>query len=290
MTDKTAPAIVDYVDTIEKIRDVDHSFREDAKAPLPAEAGEDLVHYLLLSASIDAGVDSWHIRLLLADLSARLRGTGRPRGLFEIGLDDGQLIDDTIAKHQRAGPLGGYQARREVPRILTEVNEFIADPAAGDLDTWATQFDHPADAVQTLATGIWWQGREPSEPRKKIWMFMRWLVRPKPDLRRWSHFDPADLLVPTDRHVAAFAQTAGIIGAVSSLGPRCTHAEQITARAKQHWPHDPARVDYAFYLWGRGRANQGQPTPDTCYTTFKKGARRCPLAVAPMNCGQRCRA
>ena len=288
MTGAFDQAIVSYVDAIEEVRGQDLSFRPDAKSPLPPEADENLPHFLLLSASIDAGVDSWHIRLLLADLSARLREQGREDGLFGLNEMDAEFIDAAIRRHQRQRRLGGYQARRVVPRILGDVNAFVAGPAGGDLDAWATEFERPADAVQSLATGIHWQGRERSEPRKKMWMFLRWLVRPHPDLRRWEHFDPADLIVPTDRHVATFALAAGIVECLPRLGPRCAHAERITAWAAQYWPTDPTRVDYGFYLWGRGRSNQRQPTPDTCYSTLKHARRRCPLGGTPMSCGARC--
>lgn len=288
MTATLDQAIVDYVDVIEQVRGQDLSFRQDSKAPLPPEAAGNLPHFLLMSASIDARVDSWHIRLLLIDLSRRLRADTRTDGLFCLTEDDAETIDAAIQRHQRQRRLGGYQARRHVPRILGDVNAFVAGPAGGDLDAWATQFDRPADAVQTLATAIYWQGRERTEPRKKMWMFLRWLVRPSPDLHRWTHFDPADLLVPTDRHVAAFALSAGIIDGVRTLDPGYAHAERITAWAAQHWPADPARVDYAFYLWGRGRSNQRQPTPDTCYTTLKQAGRRCPLARSALPCGDRC--
>ena len=289
MTTALDQAIVNYVDTIEDIRGQDLSFRPDSKSPLPTEATESLSHFLLVSASIDAGVDSWHIRLLLADLSARLRSDGRQDGLFGLTVGDADLIDAAVQRHQRQRRLvTATQARRELPRILGDVNAFVSGPADGDLDAWSSQFERPVDAVQSLATGIYWQGRERSEPRKKMWMFLRWLVRPAPDLRRWIHFEPADLLVPTDRHVSGFALAAGILDGLPGLGPRCAHAERITRWAAQHWPSDPARVDYAFYLWGRGRSNQRQPTSDTCYSTLKHARRRCPLAGSTMSCGLRC--
>ena len=109
--------IIDYVDAIEAVRGPDLSFNPDAEPALPVEATENFVHFLLVSASIDAGVDSVHIRRLLADLSGRLRADERPRGLFDVTPDDAQVIDETIVRRQRHRELGGYRARPHVPRF-----------------------------------------------------------------------------------------------------------------------------------------------------------------------------
>jgi Protein of unknown function (DUF2400) len=114
----------------------------------------------------------------------------------------------TIGDEQRAGRLQGWQAKREVPRILAEANSFVDRQANGGLDSWSRGFTSPRPLVAQLATQIYYQGRAATETRKKMWMLLRWLVRPAPDLRLWSHFSPADLMVPVDRHVARFALTA----------------------------------------------------------------------------------
>jgi hypothetical protein len=128
----------------------------------------------------------------------------------------------------------------------------------------------------------------PREP-KKAWVWLRWMVRPAPDLHRWTHLDPAELIVPVDRHVGRFAVQAAVLPRIGSLGPTASDARAITAWAAELFPGDPAKVDYGLYLWGRGRSNQRQPAPDTCYTTLKKAGRRCPLASTPLRCGDRCR-
>jgi hypothetical protein len=289
MSRSLADTIVSYVDTVETVRGPDLGFRPDHPSPLPPEYDEDPVRYLLLAASIDAGVDSGDIRYLLADISKRVRSLGRPGGLFDVSEYDAELIDQAIRVQQRSrGRLSGYQFRQYVPRILNEANLFATERAGGDMDRWAAQFTHPADAVHDLATNIHRQGKNRSEPRKKMWLFMRWLVRPKPDLWRWRHFSPSELLVPVDRHVAGFSTAAGI-APVDPVNVKCRDAETITAWAAQRWPEDPVRVDYPFYLWGRGRSNQRQPTPDTCYTVLKNAEQRCPLAQTKLCCGHRCR-
>lgn len=282
-------AISAYAELIEAVRGPDLSFREDDRAPLPPEATRDLTRYLLLAVCIDVGVDSWDVRVFLGNLSKRLRDAGRPEGLFGITLDDSSLIFDEIERQQRRRRLGGWQAKREVPRILAEANAFADATAGGDLDGWASTFATPAEIVEQIAHGIHYQGRGGSEARKKAWVWLRWMVRPPPDLRCWEHLDPAALIVPVDRHIGKFAVAAGVLGKIASGGPTASDARAITAWAAELFPSDPAKVDYALYLWGRGRSNQRQPTPDTCYTTLKRADQRCPLGETPLRCGERCR-
>ena len=281
--------IAAYVERIEAIRGPDLSFRPDDRVPLPPEAERNLTRYLLLAVCIDVGVDSWDVRILLAELSERLRDAGRRDGLFGINLDDRDLVLAEIERQQRRRRLRGWQAKREVPQILAEANTFADGPAGGDLDTWAETFATPAEIVEQIAHGIYYQGRGSTEARKKAWVWLRWMVRPYPDLRRWTHLDPAALIVPVDRHVGGFAVAAGVLPTLGSLGPTASDANAITAWAAELFPNDPARIDYALYLWGRGRSNQRQPTRDTCYTTLKHAAARCPLGSTPLRCGERCR-
>jgi hypothetical protein len=141
-------AITDYVELIESTRGPDLSFREDAKAPLPPEADEDLTRYLLLAVCIDVGVDSMDIRILLGDLSKRLRGDQkRADGLFGLTRYDDGLVLDEIDRQQRRKRLGGWQAKGEVPRILAEANAFADERAGSDLDAWAATFSTPGQIV-----------------------------------------------------------------------------------------------------------------------------------------------
>ena len=123
----------------------------------------------------------------------------------------------------------------------------------GDFDGWSRTLSSPQEVVSRLTKQIYYQGRTGSETRKKMWRLMRWLVRPAPDLQLWNHFSPADMMVPVDRHVARFAVEARIIPTIPKGGPHWAQVESITAYARGLFPDDPARVDYAFFMWGRGR-------------------------------------
>ena len=275
-----------FVNATERLRQPDLGFRDDPSLPpLPVAARSGgFSRYLLLAAAIDVGVNSDHIRLFLHALGARLAEEGR--GLFEISVADEPLVLTTIRDEQRAGRLLGWQARRKVPRILAEANSFVDRQANGGLDSWSRGFTFPRPLVAQLAKQIYYQGRGTAETRKKMWMLLRWLVRPAPDLRLWAHLSPADLMVPVDRHVARFALTAGIIPSMPRDGPYWRQVELITAYARQLFPDDPARVDYAFFMWGRGGSRPG-PDPDTCHTLFRDAGAACPLSTS-LPCCERC--
>lgn len=278
-----------FVEEIEASRLADMSFREDsALSPLPACAsGGGLSHYLLLAAAIDVGANSNDIRPFLAQLDASLLGGGRQRGLLDLSADDAMRVHHVIEEEEGRGRLRGWQAKQHVPRILAEANQFVRNEAGGDFDAWARKFRKPAQVVERLAKGIYYQGAGSTEARKKMWMLMRWLVRPTPDLRIWVHFDPSDLMVPVDRHVARFAHVAGILDTMPAEGPFWSQVVQITDFARRMFPEDPARVDYAFFMWGRGRTRQ-QGDPDTCHGLFAALNTGCALHDR-MPCSAHCR-
>jgi hypothetical protein len=234
------------------------------------------------------GVNSNDIRPFLSALDAALRGLGKGGGLFDITLDDSTVIGAVIDREERNKRLLGWQVRRHVPRILSEANAFIRERTGGDFDAWARRFVLPQAIVEQLARGIFYQGHGSGEARKKMWMLMRWLVRPAPDLRLWDHLSPADLQVPVDRHVARFAVESGIITAIPEIGPTASEVGSISDFARKLFPDDPAVVNYAFFMWGRGQSRSAGD-PDTCHTLFAANRLRCPLHGL-MSCSSHCAA
>jgi Protein of unknown function (DUF2400) len=275
-----------FVDAMERLRPADFGFRDDPLlAPLPPETKDGgMSRYLLLAAAIDVRVNSNDIRPFLHALDVRLRTRGD--GLFHLSMEDGPLVLAVIDSEQRAGRLRGWQARKAVPRILAEANAFVDQEASADFDEWSKGISSPTEVVSRLANRIYYQGPGGTETRKKMWMLMRWLVRPAPDLRLWSHFSPADLMVPVDSHVARFAERAGIIPEMPKDGPYWAQVEMISAYARRLFTDDPARVDPAFFMWGRGRSRPNSD-PDTCHGILRKENASCPLAVA-FPCCERC--
>ena len=87
-------------------------------------------------------------------------------------------------------------------------------------------------------------------------IYMRWMVRSKPDLELFSHFSPENLYVPLTRENADVAVSLGLIRSAAPFLWRDKNAtmnarERIMDFAKQLFPEDPAKVDYPFFLLGR---------------------------------------
>lgn len=278
-----------FVETVESLRDADMSFRDDPDEPAlpPCAAEPGLSRYLLLAASIDAQTDSRGIRRMLHRLDGALREDGHKRGLFDLAPAHTALVDGCV----RLEPLlRGWRLRSVTPQTLIAANAFAEADTDGDLDAWAADFDHPGEIVDVMAAKIPGLGRVRREgTRKRLWMLMRWLGREAPDLHRWTHLSPAELMVPVDGHVANFAFTFNVLPMKPKNGPTWRDVDVITDFARGLWPGDPARVDYPFFMWSRSQrlAAQGRGGRDTCVALFRGMRRACPLHdVRP--CCSRC--
>jgi len=204
-------------------------------------------HYFLLVASLleDRVVGfSENSRRLLIYLHEKLG-----KRLFEIGKP--HLFEEEIVKSEFYSDLGPL--RQVIPEVLTSVNDFVKNRAQKDLVEYTRRFGCPKDFVEDVAQNT----RRMDDPYKdKIWTYLRWMVRPKPDLGILGHFSQEDLQVPLTRENANVAASLGVI---SSAGPylwndrsTATKArERITNFAIRLFPRDPAKVDYPFFLLGR---------------------------------------
>ena len=204
-------------------------------------------HYFLLVSSVleDEVVGfSENARKLLVYLHEAFNNR-----LFEISKP--HIFEEEIIKCGFYGDLGPY--REVIPEILTCVNKFVRDKAEKNLIKYSQRFSKPKDLVEDLAQNI----EKMNEPRKdKAWVYMRWMVRPEPDLEIFNHFSPEDLSVPLTGENANVAASLGLINSVAPSLWKDKHRamearEKITKFAKQLFPKDPAKVDYPFFLLGR---------------------------------------
>jgi hypothetical protein len=204
-------------------------------------------HYFLLASSLleDAVVGfSENARRLLIHLHETFSNR-----LFEIHKP--HIFEEEIIKCGFYGELGPH--REVIPEILTCVNKFVRDKAERNLIKYSQRFSKPKDFVEELAQNI----EKMNGPHKdKAWIYMRWMVRPEPDLEIFNHFSPQDLNVPLTRENANVATSLDLINSVApSLWKDENRAmkarERITDFAKQLFPKDPAKVDYPFFLLGR---------------------------------------
>ncbi|MGA2524326.1 MAG: DUF2400 family protein [Candidatus Bathyarchaeia archaeon] len=206
-----------------------------------------IAHYFLLIASIlDDTVVGYpeNARMLLSYLHEAFGNT-----LFEI--KKGHIFDEEIVKCDFYSDLGPN--KKAAGEILASVNLFVKINAERNLLKYAQRFRKPNEFINDITKNI----KALNGPHiDKAWIYMRWMVRPTPDLQIYDHLLPEDLYVPLTKENANVAASLGIIETASpSLWrdePTAAVARQkITDFAKRLFPQDPAKVDYPFFLLGR---------------------------------------
>ena len=204
-------------------------------------------HYFLLAASVleeEVVGFSENARRLLVHLHETFGNR-----LFEIRKP--HMFEGEIVKCGFYHNLGPY--REVIPEVLTRVNAFVRDEAEKNLIEYSQKFSKPEDLAEDLAQNI----EVPNVPHKdEAWIYLRWMVRSKPDLALFGHFSPEDLYVPLTRENADVAVSLGLIRSSAPFLWRDKNAamkarERITDFARQLFPKDPAKVDYPFFLLGR---------------------------------------
>lgn len=155
-------------------------------------------------------------------------------------------------------------------RILTDASRCITtsrqrSPAGMTLAHTAPM--HAQRMAALLASRIHYMGRDPNSARKKVWMFLRWMVRDTPDLGTWKHvISPADLRIPVDVNtgrafqdlqrvsLGAAMTEQGVsfeLDAKGAVASNAANVEAATRVARWFFPDDPVRVDYPFFCYGR---------------------------------------
>jgi hypothetical protein len=250
-TDELLSLLVKFVDMNSDVVDVQWDRRMSPRLLLNpyTENGEEkkiVTHYFLLASSIledDVVGFSENARMLLIHLHKALGNR-----LFEITKP--HLFEEKIVTCRFYGTLGRY--REAISPILTSVNKFVKDKAERNLIKYSQRFSKPKDFVEDLARNI---ERMNAPHKDKAWVYMRWMVRPHPDLNIFEHFSPEDLYVPLTENNANVAASLGLIHSVAPYLWKNDSAiktrERITNFAKQLYPKDPAKVDYPFFLLGR---------------------------------------
>ena len=206
-----------------------------------------VAHYFLLAASIlDDTVVGYpeNARMLMVYLHEAFGSN-----LFEI--KKAHLFEEEIIKADFYHDLGPN--KKAASEILAQVNIFVRLTAERNILKYAQKFTKPKDFIEDMAKNL----NAISGPHKdRAWIYMRWMVRPQPDLQIYDHLLPEDLYVPLTKENANVAASLGII---KSASPSIWRDEQTAAEARQKltdfarrlFPQDPAKVDYPFFLLGR---------------------------------------
>jgi len=204
-------------------------------------------HYFLLAASIlDDTIVGYpeNARMLLVYLHEAFGST-----IFEI--KKAHLFEEEIVKADFYHDLGPN--KKAASEIFAQINLFVKLKGERNLLQYAQKFTKPKGFIEDLAQNI----PALAGPHKdKLWIYMRWMVRPQPDLQIYDHFLPEDLYVPLTKENANVAASLGVIESASPSVWRdektASEARQkLTDFAKRLFPQDPAKVDYPLFLLGR---------------------------------------
>ncbi|MDR1993083.1 MAG: DUF2400 family protein [Nitrososphaerota archaeon] len=211
------------------------------------EERQTAAHYFLMAASIlDDTIIGYpeNARMLLVHLNTTLG-----KNLFEI--KKAHLFEEAIKKTYFYHELGPN--KKAAAENLASVNAFVKFKAEHNLLKYAQNFNNPKTLLENLAKNI----PALSGPHKdRAWIYMRWMVRPYPDLQIYNHLHAKDLNVPLTKENTNVAACLGIIATASPALWRdeqtATNARQkLTDYAKTLFPQDPAKIDYPFFLLGR---------------------------------------
>jgi len=204
-------------------------------------------HYFLLAASIlDDTIVGYpeNARMLLVYLHEAFGST-----FFEI--KKAHLFEEEIVKADFYHDLGPN--KKAASEIFAQINLFVKLKAERNLLQYAQKFTKPKGFIEDLAQNI----PALAGPHKdKLWIYMRWMVRPQPDLQIYDHFLPEDLYVPLTKENANVVASLGVIESASPSVWRdektaSESRQKLTDFAKRLFPQDPAKVDYPFFLLGR---------------------------------------
>lgn len=238
------------------------------------------IAYLLMVASVNQNTSAEAVRDLVAELHRELGDS-----LFEFDRLPARSYMPILERYRN------WKLWEHVPRILSDAAAFGRDVERhGGFVERGRQQPDAATAVERIARRIHYMGRDAAGARKKVWMFMRWMVRPAPDIGVWSPpLRPAELMVPLDSNTGrAFLDMARpeVLGTRvqeegltlerdqhDNVASTATNVRRVTEMARWLFPDDPARVDYAFFCYGR-RHGKGEET-HRCWKVV--GCDRCPI-------------
>ena len=251
-TDEVLSLLVDFINKNSDVADIQWDRRMSPRLHFNPcsenlEEWKIIAHYFLLAASIlDDTVVGYpeNARMLLSYLHEAFGNS-----IFEI--KKGHIFEEEIVKSDFYYDLGPN--KKAASEILASINLFVKTNAEKNLLQYAQKFSKPKDFVEDTGLNI----KALSGPHiDKTWIYMRWMVRPKPDLQIYNHFSTEDLYVPLTKENANVAASLGIINSASPSLWRdektaADARQKITDFAKQLFPKDPAKVDYPFFLLGR---------------------------------------
>jgi hypothetical protein len=203
-------------------------------------------HYFLLVAALDTaelvGI-SEHAKAFLIFAYNAIGNT-----LFESEQKEAvQQITQVFDTYYQLGV-----EKHRIPEIIDAVNTFIHENAEGNLITYAKKFKTPEDMAKEISSSFRLTGGQCIE---HAWMYLRWMVRPYPDLKIFDNFSPKQLQIPLTVFIKKVAYCLGLAEKQevdwSDLENNDRERKAVTRFAAELFPNDPTIVDYPFFILGR---------------------------------------
>ncbi|MGA2682018.1 MAG: DUF2400 family protein [Candidatus Bathyarchaeia archaeon] len=247
--DQLKPLLKEYVEKSSAVTELHWDKTSSSKLlfdPYSSTEKEKTAHYFLLISALD---------------TAELVGTSEKARAFMVSahsaLGNGLFIPGQKNRIQKIAeefntyyPLGPGKYR--IPQVLESINLFVDKTANGSLVKFAQRFSDPECLVKEIATEIPQMGGVHID---HAWMYLRWMVRPYPDLGVFQNISAKKLKIPLTSFVRNVAYCLGLC---KNPVPDWSHPEEIeseranvTEFANHLFPEDPAVIDYPFYVLGR---------------------------------------
>jgi hypothetical protein len=214
--------------------------------PYDVPEREKTAHYFLLVSALDTPElvsRSENAKALMISAHSALSDD-----LFKPG--QAEKIEKIVQEFSQFYQLG--RAKDNIPEVLNSVNLFVQNVAKGDLIKFANRFSVAEALVKKIGKAIPFMGGQHID---HAWMYLRWMVRPYPDLHVFESFSCKQLQIPLTSNVRNVAYCLGLCKdpVTDWSHPARVRLERgrLTKFAAELFPEDPAKIDYPFYVLGR---------------------------------------
>ena len=105
-------------------------------------------------------------------------------------------------------------------------------------------------APKTAGTGFYFGIPNPAKggAMKRMWMFLRWMVRKSPvDFGIWNFIPINELKIPLDTHVARISRELGLIKRNANDAKT---VNELSVVLSEFCPDDPVKYDFALFGYG----------------------------------------
>lgn len=246
---KIKPLLKEYVEKSSEIAELQWDQTSSVRLlfdPYATAEREKTAHYFLLISALDTAElvsRSENAKALMISAHGALGGD-----ILKPGQSNSiQKIVQEFDSYYKLGP-----AKENIPQVVNSVNLFVQNKAKGNLIEFAQRFSEPKKLVKAIGRGIPFMGGQYID---HAWMYLRWMVRPYPDLEVFKNFSCKQLQIPLTSNVRNVAYCLGLcknpVTDWSNPAEVGLERRRLTKFAADLFPEDPARIDYPFYVLGR---------------------------------------